>query len=67
MLTDQQIKDGVINGSIPSSVWDMACTSHAVLVENPFIKKNCKFAKIFALAGGHPTPATTIDLLQRKI
>ena len=32
-----------------------------------FIKKNCKSTKIFALADGHPTVATTITILEHKI
>ena len=42
MLTEQQIKQGVIEGSIPSAVWDTACTSHAGLVGDQFIQTNRK-------------------------
>ena len=67
ILTDQQIKNGVLNGSIPSAAWDTSCTSHAGLVGNQFIKKTRKSTNIFALADGHPTAATTIALLEHKI
>ena len=64
MQTKQQIKHGVLDGSIPSAVWDTTCTSHAVLVGDPSIQTNRKSTNIFALADGHPIPATTIDLLE---
>ena len=67
MLTEHQIKNGVLDGSIPLAAWDTVCTSHAGLVGYPFIQKNCKSTKIFALADGHPTPAITIALLEHKI
>ena len=67
MLTEQNIKHRVLVGSIPSAAWDTECTSHAGLVGDPFIQKNCKSTKIFALEDGHPTPATTIALLEHKI
>ena len=67
MLTEQQIKHGVLDGSIPSTVWDTACTSHAGLVGDPFIQTNRKSMKNFALVGRHPTLATTIALLEHKI
>ena len=67
MLTEQQIKHGVLDGSIPSAAWDTACTSHAGLVGDPFIQTNRKSTKIFALVDGHPTLATTINLLEHKI
>ena len=67
MLTEQQIKHGVLNGSIPSTAWDMACTSHAGLVGDPFIQTNRKSTNIFALVYIHPTLTTTINLLEHKI
>ena len=67
MLTEQHIKHRVLVGSIPSAAWDTECTSHAGLVGDPFIQTNCKSTKFFALKDGHPTPATTIALLENKI
>ena len=37
LLTDQQVKIGVIGGKIPSAAWDKICTSHAGMVGDPFI------------------------------
>ena len=67
MLKEQQIKHKVLDGSIPSAAWDTTCTSHAVLVGDPFIQTNRKSMKNFALVDGHPTLATTIALLEHKI
>ena len=67
MLTEQQTKHGVLDGSIPSAAWDTACTSHAGLVGDLFIQTNRNSTNIFLLADGHPTPATTIALLEHKI
>ena len=66
-LTEQQIKHGVLDDSIPSSSWYTACASHVGLVGDPFIQTNRKSTKIFSLADGYPTPATTITLLEHKI
>ena len=67
MLTEQQTKHRVLDKSIPSVAWDTACKSHAVLVGDPLIQTNRNFTKIFALADGHPTLATTIALLEHNI
>ena len=67
MFTEQYTKYGVLDGSIPSAAGDMACTSHAGLVGDPFIQTNHKSTKIFALAYGHPTPDTTITLQEHRI
>ena len=67
MITEQQIKHGVLDGSITSAAWDTECTYHAGLVGYPFIQKKRKSTNIFALADGHPTSATTIALLEHKI
>ena len=66
-LTENQIKHGVLDDSIPSSAWYTACASYARLVVYPFIQTNRNSANIFALADGHPIPATTIALLEHKI
>ena len=59
-LHDNQIKQGVLNGSIPSAAWDTACTSNARKVGGPLIPTALQSNKVFALANGHPTPTTTV-------
>ena len=67
MLTEQHTKHWVLDGSIPSVVWYTACKSHAGLVGDMFIQTNRNFTKILLLVYGHPTPATTIALLEHNI
>ena len=67
LLTDQQVKRVVLDGSIPSEAWDTACTSHTGMVGETFIQTKCMSTKIFALANGHPTPATNIAMLEHRV
>ena len=47
ILKDQQVKKGVLEGSIPSSAWYTAFTSHAVMVGVPFIQTEQRSKRIF--------------------
>ena len=38
LLTEQQVKRGLLEGVIPSSAWDTVCTYHAGMVGDPFIQ-----------------------------
>ena len=62
-----QTKVGVFNVSIPPAAWDTACTSHAGIFGDPFIPMGQKSSKIFALADGHPTPATTVAKMEHNV
>jgi hypothetical protein len=66
-LTKQQLKQGVLDSSIPSAAWDTACTSHAGKPDDPFIPTNKRSTKVFALADGHATPATTVAKLHHAV
>ena len=66
-LAEQQVKQGVLEGSIYSEAWDTACTSHVGIIGDPFIQKEYRSTKIFALADGQPTPATNISKLERIV
>ena len=66
-LTKHQLKQGVLDGSIPSAAWDTACTSHAGKPDDPFIPTNQRSTKVFALADGHATPATTVAKLHHAV
>jgi hypothetical protein len=66
-LIEQQLKRGVLNGSIPSAAWDTACTSHAGKPYDPFIPTNQLSTKVFALANGHATSATTVAKLHHTV
>ena len=66
-FSELQTKLGALNGSILSAAWDTACTSHAGMIGDPFIPTGQKSTKIFVLADGHPTPATTIAKLEHNV
>ena len=67
LLTEQQLKKGVLDGSIPSAAWDTACTSNAGRLGDPFIATNEKSTKVFALADGRPAPGATIAKLHHVV
>ena len=66
-LTEQQLKSGVLDGTIPSAAWDTACTSHAGKLGDPFIPTTKLSSKVFALADGHPAPATHVAKLHHRL
>ena len=66
-LSLAQLKAGVLDGSIPSSAYDTACTSHAGMVGDPFIQTDKRSNKVFALANGHPTAATNIVVSEEAV
>ena len=66
-LTEAHTMVGVLNSSISSASWDTACTSHAVIISNPFISTGKKSSKIFALADGHLTPSKTVTKLKHNV
>ena len=37
-LTENKLREGVLNGSIPSAAYDTACTSNSGMVGDPFIQ-----------------------------
>ena len=66
-LNENRIKQGVFNRSIPSAAWDTARNSNAGKVGGPFIPTAIQSNKVFALADGHPTPATIVSLLKNNL
>ena len=54
--TKQQLKEGVLNGSIPSDAYDTACTSNAGMIGDPFIQTTQQSTKVFSVANGRQTP-----------
>ena len=61
-MSKHRVKQGFLNGSIPSDAWDTACTSNAGNLGGPFIPTALQSTKVFYLADGHPTSATTVAL-----
>jgi hypothetical protein len=58
-MSPSSIKQGIINGSIPSTVSDTSATSTAGTLHDPFIHLNIQSSKIFMLPTGATTTATT--------
>ena len=57
---DKYLKEGVLNGSIPSAAYDTACTSNAVMIGDPFIQTGQLSTKVFTVGDGHLTPGSTM-------
>ena len=65
--TKQQLKDVVLNGSIPSSAYDTVCTSNSVMVGDPFIQTTQQSTKVFSVADGRRTPGSNIAKLHHPV
>ena len=65
--TKQQLKGGVINGSIPSAAYDTACTSNAGMIGNPFIHTTQQSTKLFSVADGRQTHVSNIAKLHHPV
>ena len=58
---------GVLNGSIPSAAYDMACTSNAGMIGNPFIQTTQQSTRVFSVADGRQTPGSKIAKLHYPV
>ena len=58
-LTEKKLREGVLNGSIPSAAYDLACNSNAGMVGDPFIQTGRPSTKVFTVAYGHKTLGST--------
>ena len=67
MLTEQQVKKGVLEGLTPSAAWDTECTPHAEILGEPLIQIEHRSNKILTLVDGHPTPETNIAKLEHRV
>ena len=67
MLTEQQVKIVVLEGTVPSASWDAAFTYHAGMIGDPFIQTKQRSTNVFALADGHLTPATNTAMLEHRL
>ena len=57
-LTENELREGVLNGPIPSAAYNTACTSNAGMVGDPFIQTGRPSTKFFTVADGHKTPGS---------
>ena len=66
-LTEGQLKKGVLDVSIPSAAYEIACTSHSGLEGNPFIPTDQPYKNIFTVATGHKTPGSRVANLHHPV
>ena len=66
-MSEEELKKGVLNGSIPSAAYDTACTSHAVMPGNPFIQTNTPSTKVFELADNYPITGSNVAKLHPDV
>ena len=66
-LSEEEMKHGVLNGTIPSGAADSAATSNAYRSSDPYIWTGGKSNKIFQMPTGAITPATDEGLLLHAV
>ena len=64
---NDEIKKGVLNGTIPSAVYDSGATAHAGMPDSPFIPTGKKSDKIFQVPTGDIIEATEIMELDLNV
>ena len=64
--TEEHLKKGVLDVTIPSSAWDKAGTSNSGKTGDPFIQTDETFKKIFALADGHHVAGSNVANLHHN-
>ena len=65
--TNQQLKDGVLNGSTPSAAYDTACTFNSGMLGDPFIQTTQQSTKVFSIANGRQNPRPNIPRLHHPV
>ena len=58
-LTEEKLREGVLNGFIPSAAYDTVFTSNAGMVGDPFIQTGRPSTIVFTVADSHKTPGST--------
>ena len=65
--TEQHLKDGVLNGSIPSAAYNTVCNSNSGMVGGLFIQTTQKSTTVFSVADGCQTPGSNIAKLHHPV
>ena len=65
--TKQQLKEGVLNGAIPSAAYDMACTSNAGMIGDPFVQTTQQSTKVLSVADCRQNPGSNIAKLHHPV
>ena len=66
-LTEQKLREGVLNSSIPLAAYNIACTSNSGIVGDLFIQNGRSYTKVFTVADGHKTPGSTEAKLHHPV
>ena len=66
-MSKEELKKGVLNGSILSAAYDTSCTSHAGMPGDPFIQTNTPSTKVFTLADNYPIPGSDMAKLHHNL
>ena len=66
-LIEKKLREGVLNGSIPSAAYDTTCTSNSGMVGDPFIHTGRPSTKVFTVEDGHKTPGSTETKLHHPV
>ena len=61
LLIEENIKEGVFDGTIASVAWYTACTSNAGMIGEPDIQTSQPSAKVFSVSYGRHTPGENIS------
>ena len=67
ILMEKDLKGRVLNGTIPSDAYDIACTSNAGMIGDTFIQTGHPSTKVSTVADGHITPGSTMAKLHHPV
>ena len=66
-VMEKEVREGTLNGTIPSVTYDTAATSSCGKYGDPFIPAGRRSTKIFQTPTGHKVPASEVILLDHDL
>ena len=66
-VIEKEVREGILEGTIPSAAYDTAATSSCGKYGDPFIPTGRQSTKIFQTPTGHKAPASEIRLLDHGL
>ena len=66
-LTEQELKEGFLDVSIPSDAYNTVCTSNAGMVGDTFTQTRQTSTKVFTVSDGHLTPGSMMAKLHHPL
>ena len=64
---EKDLKEGVLNSSIPSASYDTVCTSNASIIGDPFIQNGHPSTTVFTVSDSHLTPGSVMAKLHHPV